>query len=109
MSRVCAVLAVLLLSGCLPEEEESKDATPPVRGLISVLVEETERSTIRRYPGVLEPGEVNILSFEVGGRLGRVTLDVGERVTEGQLLGLSGADWSEHPPNFETRVGAPDL
>ena len=86
MNRVCAILVVLSLSACLPEEEGSGDAAAPIRGLITVLVEETEQSTIRRYPGVLEPGEVNSLSFEVGGRLGRLALDVGERVSEGQLL-----------------------
>lgn len=41
---------------------------------------------MRRYPGVLEPGEVNVLSFEVGGRLGRLGLDAGQRVAEGDLL-----------------------
>lgn len=86
MIRICAVLVVLTLAACLPEEDEISEVAPPVRGLITVLVEETEQSTVRRYPGVLEPGEVNALSFEVGGRLGRIQLDVGERVTQAQLL-----------------------
>ena len=83
LSLVCAT--ALLLSGCLPEETTS-DAEPPVRGLITKVVQEFEETTVRRYPGVLEPGEVNLLAFEVGGRLGEIALDVGQRVDEGQLL-----------------------
>lgn len=57
-----------------------------MRGLVTQTIEEVERSIVRRYPGVLEPGEVNVLSFEVSGRLGRIELDVGQRVAEGELL-----------------------
>lgn len=81
--RLSAV--ALVLAGCVPEED-APAGPPPVRGLITTLVQDFEETTIRRYPGVLEPGEVNVISFEVAGRLGRMTLDVGERVEEGQLL-----------------------
>jgi RND family efflux transporter MFP subunit len=77
------------LAACIPDDSDvSKDAKtdPPIRGLIATLVESAEEVTVRRYPGVLEPEEVNPLSFEVGGRLGRIELDVGERVTSDQLL-----------------------
>ena len=87
-NRILAILSIVGIgfSGCLPTEEETTETPPPVRGLVTALVEEVEQTTIRRYPGVLEPGEVNVLSFEVGGRMGRMALDVGESVTEGQLL-----------------------
>ncbi|MEM8625486.1 MAG: efflux RND transporter periplasmic adaptor subunit [Pseudomonadota bacterium] len=49
-------------------------------------VQAVDETTIRRYPGVLEPGEVNVLAFEVSGRLGRLRLDVGQRVKAGDLL-----------------------
>ncbi|MEL6315430.1 MAG: efflux RND transporter periplasmic adaptor subunit [Pseudomonadota bacterium] len=75
------------LSACWPEEDvATTNDTTPVRGLITTLVADVEEVTVRRYPGVLEPSEVNLLSFEVGGRLGRIGLDVGERVDAGQLL-----------------------
>ncbi|MEM8791714.1 MAG: efflux RND transporter periplasmic adaptor subunit [Pseudomonadota bacterium] len=74
----------ILVAGCFPEEEASVD--PPIRGLVTTTVEAMDRTTIRRYPGVLEPREVNILSFEVGGRLGRLELVVGQLVGEGDLL-----------------------
>lgn len=90
-------LLALSLTGCFPEED-APAKPPPVRGLVTVVVEAVEQSTVRRYPGVLEPGEVNLLSFEVGGRLGRLTLDVGQRVREGQLLAELDAE------QFETRI-----
>ncbi|MEO0957426.1 MAG: efflux RND transporter periplasmic adaptor subunit [Pseudomonadota bacterium] len=85
VSVIAIALGAILVTGCLPEEDEA-DAPPPVRGLVTTVVEAVEETTIRRYPGVLEPGEVNLLSFEVGGRLSRVTLDVGQRVSAGELL-----------------------
>lgn len=74
-----------LLIGCLPEDEDTVEETP-IRGLVTVLVSASEDSIIRRYPGVLEPSELNTLSFEVGGRLGRLNLSVGQQVSEGDLL-----------------------
>ncbi|MEL7082332.1 MAG: efflux RND transporter periplasmic adaptor subunit [Pseudomonadota bacterium] len=82
-----ALPLVFALSACWPEEDvAATNDTSPVRGLITTLVADVEEVTVRRYPGVLEPSEVNLLSFEVGGRLGRIGLDVGERVDAGQLL-----------------------
>ncbi|MEM8957254.1 MAG: efflux RND transporter periplasmic adaptor subunit [Pseudomonadota bacterium] len=83
--RAGALAATVLLAGCLPEAEESPDPAP-VRGLVTVTVGAVDDSILRRYPGVLEPGELNTLSFEVGGRLGRIDLSVGERVEAGRLL-----------------------
>lgn len=86
LTRAAIIIGVLvLLSGCLPEDDESVE-DPPVRGLVTVLVSAKEDSIIRRYPGVLEPSELNTLSFEVGGRLGRLNLSVGQQVSEGDLL-----------------------
>lgn len=104
MVRISVLLAAFVLSGCFPEDDESNPDTPPVRGLITVLVEEAEQTTVRRYPGVLEPGEVNVLSLEVGGRLGRIGLDVGERVTQGQLL--AELDTEQFQTQIENRQAA---
>ncbi|MBO9436658.1 efflux RND transporter periplasmic adaptor subunit [Ruegeria sp. R13_0] len=89
----------LLLAACLPEEDTGQtQQQETVRGLITTLVSDAEDVAVRRYPGVLEPSEVNLLSFEVGGRLGRLSLDVGERVAEGQLLAQLETD------QFETTI-----
>ena len=85
-SRVGMLPLVILLAGCLPEADDEEAGPPPVRGLVTTKVQAFDETTVRRYPGVLEPGEVNVLSFEVGGRLGRLALDVGQRVKAGELL-----------------------
>lgn len=96
---VCLCMATL--SACLPEDtdvSQNAEEDPPIRGLVATLVESAEDVTVRRYPGVLEPEEVNAISFEVGGRLGRIDLDVGERVTSGQLLA------ELEPEQFQTLI-----
>ena len=94
-----ALIFAAALGACLPEgDAAATDDTTPVRGLITTLVADVEDVTVRRYPGVLEPSEVTLLSFEVGGRLGRIGLDVGERVSAGQLLA------ELEPEQFETVI-----
>lgn len=83
--RAGGLAALIFLVGCLPEEDDIPEVAP-VRGLVTVTVGAVDDSILRRYPGVLEPGELNTLSFEVGGRLGRIDLSVGERVQAGKLL-----------------------
>lgn len=84
MKRFVIVGLALLVSGCLAEEE-TPDA-PPIRGLKTHLVAASADSTIRRFPSVLEPTSLNVLSFDIGGKLTEVDLQVGERVTKGQML-----------------------
>ncbi len=81
-----ALVSVCLLAACFPESEETDTEPAPVRGLITTVVRSAEETRVRRYPGVLEPGEVNVLSFKVGGRMGKLDLNVGQRVDKEQLL-----------------------
>lgn len=74
---------VFALSGCREDEPEQETV---IRGLKTHRIENVERSTIRRFPAVLEPAEINVLAFEVGGKLGAFDLDVGQRLKEGDLV-----------------------
>ena len=74
-----------MLSGCEGENPENIPEQP-VRGLKTFLIADTEQTTIRRYPSVLQPGSVSTLSFEISGRLNEVNLDVGQVVKKGDLL-----------------------
>lgn len=94
-----------LTAGCIPEEEEDP-VPPPIRGLVTVTVEETSDTTVRRYPGVMEPGEVNVLSFEVSGRLQKIDLSVGQRITDGQTLAT--LDSAQFRTTVENRQAAID-
>lgn len=57
-----------------------------VRGLKAYEIAEVERTSVRRFPGVLEPSELNVLSFEIGGTLKAFDLDVGQRISEGDIV-----------------------
>ena len=83
-----ALIAVvsLLLSACQGEDEAALNQEPVVRGLKTVLVEDQESTTIRRFPSVLQPSEVTTMSFEISGKLGPVNLKVGQIVEKGEVL-----------------------
>ncbi|MEM7423526.1 MAG: efflux RND transporter periplasmic adaptor subunit [Pseudomonadota bacterium] len=102
--RFSVLACGLAVAGCLPEADEENDAPPPIRGLVTTEVRAVEQTTTRRYPGVLEPGEVNVLGFEVGGRMGRIDLDVGQRVKEGDLL--AALDAEQFTTTIENREAA---
>ncbi|GAB5387682.1 MAG: multidrug efflux RND transporter periplasmic adaptor subunit MexJ [Alphaproteobacteria bacterium] len=61
---------------------------------------------LRRYPGILEPAEVNTLSFNVGGRVGEIGLVVGQDVSRGDLL--AEIDPQTFILNIETSAAAVD-
>ena len=79
-------LFCLLLSACQQVADENSQSEPIVRGLKTVVVEDQEKSTVRRFPSVLQPAEVTTLSFEIGGKLGSVDLKVVQVVEKDQLL-----------------------
>ena len=83
MRTLVALVFVLILAAC-KEDEQASD--PPIRGLKTHLIQDVERTTVRRFPAVLEPTSLNTLSFEVAGKLKVVSLEVGQRVDEGQVL-----------------------
>jgi len=78
--------AVLTVAGCGDGGTQVAPAAPPVRGLITTVVQSAEETTRRRFPGVLEPTSITSLSFEVAGKLQAVGLQVGQRVTKGDVL-----------------------
>ena len=84
MKKFLALAVFVALAGC---DEEDQDATEtPVRGLKTYLVADTERAELRRFPSVLEPKALNALSFDIAGRLTEVSLQVGQRVSAGEVL-----------------------
>jgi len=68
------------------------------RGLKTCTVSDSQGTTVRRYPSVLQPSSTTTLSFEVSGRLQRVSLDVGQRVSEGNVIA------SLDPKSFQLQV-----
>lgn len=82
---ICILSCVLLLTAC-GEDTVSENIEPPVRGLKTQLIEKVEETIVRRFPSVLQPSSTSVLSFEISGRLKEVNLDVGQRVSKGDVL-----------------------
>ncbi|MFC6639845.1 efflux RND transporter periplasmic adaptor subunit [Sulfitobacter sp. JBTF-M27] len=81
-----AVISLVLMVGACREEENASE--PVIRGLKVHEIEERERTQTRRFPGVLEPSDLTVISFEVGGTLDVVELDVGQRLDAGDRIAL---------------------
>jgi RND family efflux transporter MFP subunit len=83
--RLLSLLAyVFVLSGCDDPAQEASEEV--VRGMKGFQVAQTASSEARRYPTVVQPAKESRLAFEVGGQLKEITLEVGQRVIEGQVL-----------------------
>ncbi len=83
--KLCPILMVLpmILAGC---EEEVAEPIERVRAIKPFTVTEPADGTIRRYPGEVRPAESSALSFAVGGTVATVEVNLGDRVTAGQVL-----------------------
>lgn len=79
-----SIFSSVLLAGCT--DYDVGDDTEVVRGLKAFRVTETASSELRRYPSVVKPANESKLSFEVAGKLKNINLEVGQRVTAGDVL-----------------------
>jgi RND family efflux transporter MFP subunit len=80
---VCLVV-LFAFQGCSKSKEEAKDQ--PVRGLRAYKVSERAENRVRRFPSILQPADVSVLSFEIGGQLKAINLQAGQKVQLGDLL-----------------------
>jgi len=80
------VLLAFSLTACKEDSPDTAQTVAPVRGLKTVLIEDVEHATVRRFPSVLQPASVSALSFEVAGKLKEITLDVGQEVKKGDVI-----------------------
>jgi RND family efflux transporter MFP subunit len=77
---------VVLLFGLQACSEKEQAAEQPVRGLRAYKVSARAESRVRRFPSVLQPADVSLLSFEIAGQLKAISLEVGQKVQLGDLL-----------------------
>lgn len=87
MTRFAALALMVLagpLAGCFEETEGPQQDY--IRALKTHVVRESDVSTLRRFPSVLEPASLSTLSFEIGGALQEFDLSIGQVVTEGEVL-----------------------
>lgn len=80
---IIIAVSCLGISACGQSEDAAEES---VRGLKTFEITDTERVSVRRFPGVLEPSNLNVLSFEVAGSLQDFDLGVGRKVAAGEVI-----------------------
>ncbi|MBB4304895.1 RND family efflux transporter MFP subunit [Rhodobium orientis] len=82
-ARLLVVLALPLLAAC---EEKAEAPPPPVRAIKSMVVSDRVGEQQRKIAGVVEAATVTDLSFEIGGRLTELPVDIGQAVATGDTV-----------------------
>jgi RND family efflux transporter MFP subunit len=77
------ILAAFLVSSC---EEPPPPTVEKIRAIKTIVVADRGAGQTRRFPGVIEAVDTSSLSFEVSGNTREILVDVGDRVTAGQVL-----------------------
>jgi RND family efflux transporter MFP subunit len=69
-----------------------REAPPPpperIRAIKTITVSEQASGKIREFSGVVEAADSSSISFEVSGNVQEVRVDVGDRITKGQVLAV---------------------
>lgn len=79
-----SLIIVSSLAGC--HEEDTGPAEPILRSVRYTVVEGADDSRTRMFSGVIRAGDQSSLSFQIGGRVEKVAVKVGDSVAEGQLI-----------------------
>lgn len=86
-SKPIVLVAALFLAACLPEDDTASDEANVTRRAVKTIVAKPSPALqVRRFPSVLEPLQLVPLSFEVGGRVAKIDLRVGQQVASGEML-----------------------
>ncbi|KQQ53930.1 RND transporter [Pseudomonas sp. Leaf127] len=80
--RACIVLTAALLAACGQDEP----APEPVRPVLSVVAQTESMADLGRFAGNIQARYQSVLGFRVPGRIARRAVDVGDEVSQGQLL-----------------------
>jgi RND family efflux transporter MFP subunit len=72
------------LQGCSKKKEAANEHL--VRGLRTYKVAARAESRVRRFPSILQPADLSVLSFEIAGQLKAINLQVGQKVQLGEPL-----------------------
>jgi RND family efflux transporter MFP subunit len=79
------IMLVTVLTACT---EQVPPPVETVRAIRTITVMEPASGKMRRFSGIVEAADTSSLSFEVPGNVREVSVEVGERVTRGQVLAV---------------------
>ena len=98
-----STLAVLLIT--LTACQDKPEIVEQIRSLKTFTVTELANGQQRRFPGIVHATDSSSLSFEVGGKVQQVTVDIGDNVEKGQLL----ASLDKEPYKLDVQAAEADL
>lgn len=82
--KLCILIAGGLIAAC--DEHVAVDNSEVIRGLKTIVINEQESSSLRRYPSVLQPSESTAMSFQIAGQMEENRLTIGQQVSAGEVL-----------------------
>ena len=80
-----ALTAMLPIVGC---DNEPPKVETPVRAIKTFTVTEVASGQTRKYSGIVRAANSSALSFQVGGNVQKVLVNLGDRVPKGKLLAV---------------------
>lgn len=83
LSSVSLVVLISLFTAC---GEQPPPPVETVRAIRTITLNEPASGRMRRFSGVVEAADSSSVSFEVPGNVQEVKVDVGERISKGQVL-----------------------
>jgi len=83
MHALLGIFIVLSMAAC---HEEPPPVPERIRAIKTISVSEQASGRIRDFSGIVEAADSSSISFEVAGNVQEVRVDVGDRITKGQVL-----------------------
>jgi RND family efflux transporter MFP subunit len=90
----------LCIAVALAACKEKPEIVEVVRAIKTITVKEQETEKIRKFSGLVAAVDSSGLSFEVGGQVDSVKVDIGDRVKKGQVLAVL------DPESYQLEVNA---
>ena len=81
---ILTIMALMALNGCKNHDKET--VTPPAKVEVKVMGDNTQGGDGRLFSGTTESAESSTVSFSVPGTATRSYVNVGDKVSKGQLL-----------------------
>ncbi len=86
--RLGVLSLVVLVSALIACSEQPPPPIETVRAIRTITLTEPASGRMRRFSGVVEAADSSSVSFEVPGNVREVNVDVGERISKGQVLAV---------------------
>lgn len=86
IQRILIILTSLLMFSCSNDGSQQAETEPTLRPVRYTTVSSTELGSMRTFSGLAKAGQESNLSFRVSGTIQAIPVEVGDRLTSGQLI-----------------------